>query len=263
MADVGHTLLERDIARIVRTVLAHELEQRDRGFMRRGRGAVRGGGGANKPRWSLARNIDPLAVPPYGIVKITDTEEDGDGIRRFVVEQPDGSGPYAIANRQGMPNNSEHGLGGVTFDEPIEAAFDDAETPAVGDEWGPATNSFLLTKGGSGYDVLSTEITDPDGGNKRVLVKERGAGVVFPITLLKTGGSQGTLTTAASWTYTVTHALSGEELGTVVNPTAAPHTYNRPTLGQLSQADAGYAHYDGADLVIGYINERPGPGACA
>jgi hypothetical protein len=86
---------------------------------------------------------------------------------------------------------------------------------------------------------------------------------VFPISLTQTGGSQGTASAAASWTYTVTETASALQLGTSVNPVNAPHLWRRPSLGQMVAATAGLAHYnESGAFIIDWINEVPGPGAC-
>jgi hypothetical protein len=80
--------------------------------------------------------------------------------------------------------------------------------------------------------------------------------ILFPVGLAQSGGSQGDDKKAASWTYNVTDALSGETLAEGVDPTSAPHGWKRPSLGWMTQATFGYAHYNGnGDLVLGWINE--------
>lgn len=78
---------------------------------------------------------------------------------------------------------------------------------------------------------------------------------VFPITLTQTGGAQGDEDSPATWTYGVSD-LNGKELGTAVDPTASPHKWVRPGAGQMSSATFGYAHWNGTELVIGWINEQ-------
>jgi len=88
-------------------------------------------------------------------------------------------------------------------------------------------------------------------------------GHVFPITLSQTGGDAGTESAATSWTYTVTDAITGAELGTGVNPTTGNHKFVRQSLGQMSKATYGFASYDASgNLVIGWINEAEIKEAC-
>lgn len=116
-----------------------------------------------------------------------------------------------------------------------------------------------------------------DGGSARILWHETGTGEkwavvdigaepaapIFPITMSQTGGSNGTASAAASWTYTVTHAITSASLGTTVNPTTSPHLWRRPSLGQMAAATAGLAFTNASgQLVITWCNETPGPAAC-
>ena len=52
-----------------------------------------------------------------------------------------------------------------------------------------------------------------------------------------------------------------------VDPVAAPHKWQRPSIGQMIAATFGYAHYVpndsyGYDLVLGWINEMVDQEAC-
>ena len=89
-------------------------------------------------------------------------------------------------------------------------------------------------------------------------------GIIFPIDLTQTGGSQGTDTTAASWSYTVDHGITGVELATLQNPVSGAHNFRRPAVGQMVKATAGYAHYSLTGvLTIGWINEVADQEVCA
>jgi len=87
---------------------------------------------------------------------------------------------------------------------------------------------------------------------------------LFPITLVQTGGTAvADDTTQADWTYTVTDARTGKELGTAVNPTAGNHKWVRPAVGYMTAATAGMAYKNAArELVILWINEVVGQGPC-
>ncbi len=110
----------------------------------------------------------------------------------------------------------------------------------------------FLTSGGGGAEVLWHD----KQSNWAIIRIGSGKSTLFPVTLSQTGGEQGDHEKAASWTYTVTDALSDEELEKNVDPTASPHRWKRPGLGAMSKANFGYAHYDNDDqLVLGWINE--------
>ena len=90
-----------------------------------------------------------------------------------------------------------------------------------------------------------------------------GAGLMFPIILSQTGGAAGTDTAATTWTYTVTSAITGTELGTSVDVDSGNHKFVRQSLGQMSAATYGFASYDeSSNLVIGWINEAEVKEAC-
>jgi hypothetical protein len=99
------------------------------------------------------------------------------------------------------------------------------------------------------------------------LPRSGGGGRVFPVTLYQIGGSQGTATAPASWTYDVLNYDTGELILSAVDPVAPPHRWRRPSVGQMLQANFGYAHYlnDGSEwpvLVLGWINEVAEQQAC-
>lgn len=90
---------------------------------------------------------------------------------------------------------------------------------------------------------------------------------VFPVELTQVGGTQGDEENPATWTYDVLDVVTGETLESGVDPTADPHKWQRPSVGQMIAANFGYAHYqdDGAgglELVLGWINEMVDQEAC-
>jgi len=113
-------------------------------------------------------------------------------------------------------------------------------------------------------------------GSARILWKESGTGLkwavvrlgnysqsIFPVNLTQTGGSQGTNTAPASWTYDVIDPITEETLESAVDPTASPHKWQRPSAGWMIAATFGYAHYNtDGELVLGWINEMVEQEAC-
>lgn len=83
--------------------------------------------------------------------------------------------------------------------------------------------------------------------------------VVFPVTVEKTGGSDGTATTTASWTYTVKNLL-GQTIGTGVAVTR-PRPNGKMTY-QAGSAGFGLAFYSGTTLKLWDAGEVPTTGAC-
>jgi len=125
-------------------------------------------------------------------------------------------------------------------------------------------------------DGSAAYLKSSGGGAAQILWKDSGTGVrwavvrlgrwsptVFPVNLTQTGGSQGTSTTAASWTYSVVDPVTNQTLATGVNPTASPHKWKRPSAGWMIAATFGYAHYNAqGQLVLGWINEMVEQEAC-
>lgn len=87
---------------------------------------------------------------------------------------------------------------------------------------------------------------------------------LFPVILSQAGGEQGSSSSGASWTYDVTDVVTDSALASGVNPTVSPHRWKRPSVGQMSSANFGYAHYDATNqLVLGWINEMVIQTACS
>lgn len=93
--------------------------------------------------------------------------------------------------------------------------------------------------------------------------KSGGDGSVFPVLLEQRGGGPGSDTEKASFTYRVTHALTGEQLYDNVNPSEGIHKWARMNPCYMLPAYFGYAHTDNdGHVVIGWINEVPGTERC-
>jgi len=84
-------------------------------------------------------------------------------------------------------------------------------------------------------------------------------GRIIPVVLTQTGGSDGTTSASASWTYTV-KTTNGDELATGRNP--ASDKFVRPTLGQMVKATFGLAIYDGTTVTLTWVNEVPAIEEC-
>lgn len=131
------------------------------------------------------------------------------------------------------------------------------------------------------YPYRLAEITDGSAanltavkiGSAAILWREGGTGVqwalvrlgnlpeptLFPVDLAQYGGDQN----PATWTYDVTDPVSGETLASAVDPVAAPHKWQRPSVGFMIPATFGYAHWDtDGELVLGWINEVADQEAC-
>ena len=131
------------------------------------------------------------------------------------------------------------------------------------------------------FDAYATGLFADPNGSASILWKEEGTGLkwaivrfgtrqrmgVFPVELTQVGGAQGDEANPATWTYDVLDITTGETLESAIDPVAAPHKWQRPSIGQMIAATFGYAHYVpndlyGYDLVLGWINEMVDQEAC-
>jgi hypothetical protein len=76
------------------------------------------------------------------------------------------------------------------------------------------------------------------------------------------GGSQGTSSTQASWTYDIESLETGESLLTAADVNTAAHPYERPDAGQMKQATFGIVYTGSVEVSGGtpppsivYLNE--------
>lgn len=82
---------------------------------------------------------------------------------------------------------------------------------------------------------------------------------LFPVKVQKDGGSDGSASTAASWTYTV-RDLGGNTLGTTI-AVVCPRPNGKMTY-QSGSSGYGLAFYDGGTLKLWSAGETETTGAC-
>ena len=114
-------------------------------------------------RWLPALNVSGADIPPFGVVKLVEINDEG----QFEVDYPDKANyPFGLAFN-GPTTIPSGGVGSVTTDTPFWAHYnaDDIngdsadsanDTPVAGDIWGPTPNSFALINAASGFRVLSS-----------------------------------------------------------------------------------------------------------
>jgi hypothetical protein len=107
---------------------------------------------ANSIRWLSFRNQSEEPIPGFAVLRPTGViTVEGQAV--LTVAQPNSSGggfhlfngPFPVA---------AGGFGSCTVDFPCFAAYDTADVPALGEEWGPQAGSWALTKGNTGYRIL-------------------------------------------------------------------------------------------------------------
>lgn len=146
-------------------------------------------------RWLAYRNGTAETVPAFALLRITGNDDDGTP----VVAKPNAdSMPFLLVN--GPSEVIAGGNGVATYSEPVPVAYNDAATPAVGDTWGSANGSWLLTTGKIGWRVMS----EPTGYETVEAVRDGngGSGVAWSTTVAgiltttaQTGGGRKTATT--------------------------------------------------------------------
>lgn len=125
-------------------------------------------------RQPCQNNSSTNTIPPFGLVRVMGTTTDG----ALLVDQPnqDGQDVYVNGPQAILPNNGATpalgGFGMVTKAFPIWAQYDTTSgTPAIGDTWGAANGSYLLTKGKGGFVVQANPVSTTGlQGPPRVLV---------------------------------------------------------------------------------------------
>jgi hypothetical protein len=128
--------------------------------------------------------------------------------------------------------------------------------------------------GGSTHDLASGTVTlgivvgqrDDDNYWIVIIASSAGADRAFPVKIEKDGGSDGTSTAAASWTYTVKNMDETVSLGTAVSVTRPrPNGLMTYQVGTFSGGNAGYGvgfYNDNGTFVLWDAGEVPTTSAC-
>lgn len=159
------------------------------------------------------RNDSGETIPPYGIIKITNTVKQN-GIYLLKGEKPDawGSQYSHYVNGPAEVADGDEGRCYVPT-SPVWAAYDTGDTPAVGEPWGPTSGSWELSQDVGGFEVISSETDDG-----KVLVIQR------PM-LTFVGKTDASHSKSATGTISIyAGSTMGSESDTTVNKTGV---YNR------------------------------------
>lgn len=90
----------------------------------------------------------------------------------------------------------------------------------------------------------------------RARAPEPGQQLLIPVDLSSDGGSAGTASTAPTFTYTVTHAISDEQITTGASPTWARR------VGKFVAATHGLGYFDNGSFILLMCDEVPAVQAC-
>jgi hypothetical protein len=111
---------------------------------------------ANSIRWLSFRNDTGEPIPPFAVLRPTGVVTvQGQAVLTVARPNADGgsfyffNGPFAV---------DAGGFGSCTGDFPCFAAYDTADVPALGQQWGAKNGSWLLEKGHTGYKIIGGAI---------------------------------------------------------------------------------------------------------
>ena len=122
-------------------------------------------GQAHDVRWVLGYNVGSTDIPPYGLLEVSGASHSLQNKVSIQVKRPtsDGVSPLAINGWKTIPAG-EYGL--VTLEGPVYVLY--TGSPATGEIWGAAEDSFNATTGKGGLVVIG--VTSVGTTNTIVLV---------------------------------------------------------------------------------------------
>ena len=106
-------------------------------------------------QWTAFRNDSGEEIPANGILRITDFENDPEQ-PYFIVDKPDEFGAqfaHAINNAAKVPAGE---YGSCVIGAMVPALYDGTGgvTPAIGEFWGPTDDSWKLSRGSGGFQIM-------------------------------------------------------------------------------------------------------------
>lgn len=186
------------------------------------------------PRYYPGQNDGEPLPPLYPVVfKISSNASGGGKYYGKVV--------YGVSSATGSGNFAESDTGTVHSSETLLCLNTR--------ELGTSAHILPISK------ICSGVIIGLSSDAKAVVIFSEDNGL-FPVTVTQTGGSNGSKTSAASYTYTV-KTLDGTTIGTSV-ALAKTRPYGLVTAGSTY----GLAFYDGTTLKLWDAGEYPGSGGC-
>jgi hypothetical protein len=189
----------------------------------------------------VVKNTHSSTAPAYAILEITGVTNYGtDTI--YDVSRPTGSADakYVINGPDSIVNDA---YGAATNQYPANVAYDTGATPALNEDWGPVSGSWLLTKSGTGWIIL--------GGHASGIVRVAASGgsnmAVFTADISSTiaAGSAGSPTSGSGTVYRINSDGSATNLG-------AQDLWNPFEIGAVGSATCQYLG-GGQYLLTGII----------
>jgi len=107
------------------------------------------------PQSVIARNVGSSEIPAHGVVEISEAIKGDDGQIILEVRRPtsDSVAQWGVNIGRPLPVSSTV-TGRVATDFPVLAKYNNANTPAAGEKWGPAQDSYELSKGNAGALIV-------------------------------------------------------------------------------------------------------------
>jgi len=138
-------------------------------------GRAGGAQGYELPAFDSFRNDAGVTIPPYGVIYSDGWTTIEDTFECFKAKRL-GTSRMPLLFAVNGPEEVESGkLGGVPLSDWCWCLFNEAETPAEGQMWGPKNGEFKLFKGYYGF-LVTDRIREREDGNlvycKRVPVRE-------------------------------------------------------------------------------------------
>lgn len=106
----------------------------------------------HQTRWMEAKS-DSGDIPAFGVVEVVGATLENPGRLVLLVAQPsaDNVVPFAINSHKPIASG-DYGL--VAMEGPVFALYDNADTPVVGDNWGPQSGSYEAKKDNTGLVII-------------------------------------------------------------------------------------------------------------
>jgi hypothetical protein len=117
------------------------------------------------------RNDNSGTVPSHGIIEITGASTFSDGTPFLTANQPDDDDGAQFNHYVNSHRPVLTGDYGVCYSPifPVWVAYDSAETPAFGENWGPSDGTWIIKKDSGGFLILGS----PDTTDERVLAVQK------------------------------------------------------------------------------------------
>jgi hypothetical protein len=113
-------------------------------------------------------------IPGFAVMQVSGWEVDRAGQDYVKVTKPDGNGEVFLLNSP-FPVADDK-IGRATDESFCYALYDDADTPAVDEAWGPEADSWKLKKDNSGFFIVGDEKGAGANARVRVALSSSGGG---------------------------------------------------------------------------------------